>query len=243
MAALGRRADQAFETARGQGRREAPEAYAFDALVALAGEGGGGTPGYEVMVRVDHSALLRGYALDGETCEMPGFGPVSAQVVADIMECGDPFYKAIVTKGKDVVGVAHLGRRPNAYQRSALDWLYPSCAAQGCGVRSRYCQTDHRTDWAQSHVTVLDLLDRLCKFHHDQKTYQGWGLVEGKGKRAFVAPEDPRHPRHGPCPAPPGPLQAGQARAAPRPVPPPCPPAPGAGPAQTAPPGAQPRLL
>jgi hypothetical protein len=237
MAALGPLAEQAFAAARQEGRREAPEAYAFDALVELASGPGGGAPGYEVMVRVDHSALLRGYVIDGETCEMPGFGPVSPQVVADIMECGDPFYKSILTKGKDVVGVAHLGRRPNAHQRSALDWLYPTCAVAGCGVRSRHCQTDHRTDWAQSHVTVFELLDRLCKMHHDLKTYQGWGLVEGKGKRAFVPPEDPRHPRHGPQAAPPGPPP----RPGPGPIP--SPPPPTRAPSQPAPPGAQPRLL
>jgi hypothetical protein len=237
MAALGPLAEQAFAAARQEGRREAPEAYAFDALVELASGPGGGAPGYEVMVRVDHSALLRGYVIDGETCEMPGFGPVSPQVVADIMECGDPFYKSILTKGKDVVGVAHLGRRPNAHQRSALDWLYPTCAVEGCGVRSRHCQTDHRTDWAQSHVTVFELLDRLCKMHHDLKTYQGWGLVEGKGKRAFVPPEDPRHPRHGPQAAPPGPPP----RPGPGPIP--SPPPPTRAPSQPAPPAAQPRLL
>ena len=150
MAALAPLADGAFEAARKQDRREAPEAYAFDALVALASGAGGGASGYEVMVRVDHSALVRGYALDGETCELAGFGPVSPQVVLDIMDADDPFLKAILTKGKDVVGVAHLGRRPTAHQRSALDWLYPSCAVEGCGVRSQYCQTDHRADWAQS---------------------------------------------------------------------------------------------
>ena len=248
MAALGPLAERAFEMAREEGRREAPEAYAFDALVELASGPGGGASGYEVMVRVDHSALLRGYVIDGETCEIPGFGPVSPQVVADIMECGDPFYKSILTKGKDVVGVAHLGRRPNAHQRSALDWLYPTCAVEGCGVRSRHCQTDHRTDWAQSHVTVFELLDRLCKMHHDLKTYQGWGLVEGKGKRAFVPPEDPRHPRHGASAAPPGPPPAppapppGPAQPAPRPGPAPSPLTPTRAASQPGPPGRQPRL-
>ena len=242
MAALAPLADGAFEAARKQDRREAPEAYAFDALVALASGAGGGASGYEVMVRVDHSALVRGYALDGETCELAGFGPVSPQVVLDIMDADDPFLKAILTKGKDVVGVAHLGRRPTAHQRSALDWLYPSCAVEGCGVRSQYCQTDHRADWAQAHVTVFELLDRLCKFHHDLKTYQGWGLVAGKGKRAFVPPEDARHPRHGP----PG-------GTSPPPPPPPVhrpPPAPSASPQRPTSippppdrPGAQPRLL
>jgi hypothetical protein len=199
MAAVQALADEAFEVARREGRHEAPEAYAFDGLVALAG-GAGKTPGYEVMVRVDHSALVRGYAVDGETCEVAGFGTVSPQVVLDLIGSEDPFLKAIATKGKDVIGVAHLGRRPNAYQRSALDWLFPTCAAQGCGVRASFLQTDHRADWARTHVTMLDLLDRLCRHHHSLKTTQGWALVEGRGKRLFVPPADPRHP--GPAPGP-----------------------------------------
>jgi hypothetical protein len=56
---------------------------------------------------------------------------------------------------------------------------------------------DHRHDWAATHVTVLSLIDRLCSHHHRLKTRQNWGLVEGRGKRAFVAPGDSRHPRHG----------------------------------------------
>ena len=48
---------------------------------------------------------------------------------------------------------------------------------------------------AASHTTILDLLDRLCPHHHDLKTIDNWALVEGRGKRAFVPPDDPRHPR------------------------------------------------
>ena len=168
--------------------------------MALAGSGERRRPGYEVMVRVDFDTLLRGYALDGETCEVTGFGTVTPQVVADIIATEDPFLKTVVTKGKDVVGVAHLGRVPNAYQRSALDWLYPACAVQGCPTRAQFLQSDHRAEWSRTHYTVLDLLDRLCPRHHRQKTTEGWALVKGTGKRAFVGPTDPRHP--GPCPAP-----------------------------------------
>jgi hypothetical protein len=32
----------------------------------------------------------------------------------------------------------------------------------------------------------------------DLKTHHRWGLVEGTGVRAFVAPDDPRHPANGP---------------------------------------------
>ncbi len=196
MAAITSLADDAFATARKEGRREPPEAYAFDGLVHLATSGGAQASNTDIIVRVDHSALVRGYAIDGEICEIAGFGPVSPRVVVDIMEADDPFLKSVVTKGKDVIGVAHLGRRPNAYQQTALDWLFPTCAAEGCGTRATFLQTDHREDWARTHFTVVDLLDRLCKFHHDLKTYQGWRLVAGRGKRPFVPPEDPLHPRH-----------------------------------------------
>ncbi len=222
MAALRPLADKAFEAARKDGRRERPEAYAWDALVDLAsssagggrgdgggrngddggggdsGRGGGGRrgPRAEVMVRVDYSALLRGYPLDGEICDIPGFGPTTVEAVRDMIATGDPVLKAIVTNGKKVVGVVHMRRRPNAYQKSALDWLFPTCAANGCGTRACFLETDHREDWAHTHITVLELLDRLCRYHHRLKTTKGWALVEGTGKRDFVPPEDPRHPRH-----------------------------------------------
>jgi len=47
-----------------------------------------------------------------------------------------------------------------------------------------------------AHITVLELLDRLCRYHHRLKTTNGWALVDGTGKRDFVPPEDPRHPRY-----------------------------------------------
>ncbi len=99
-----------------------------------------------------------------------------------------------------MVGVAHLSRRPTAYQQSALEWLYPTCAVAGCSASS-WLENDHRVDWAKTHLTVFDLLDRLCTHHHDRKSLDGWALITGSGKRAFVPPDDFRHPRHGPVAA------------------------------------------
>jgi uncharacterized protein DUF222 len=197
MAALRTVADGLFKAARGEGRREPPEAYAFDALVQLVtgGEGAGVARGRtKVLVRVDFEALLRGIVADGEVCEIAGFGPVPVSVVEALLAQGDTFLAAVITKGVAVTGVAHLGRRPTAAQRSALEWLYPTCAVEGCSALAR--QIDHRVDWAKTHITLLDLLDGYCGHHHDLKTYDGWALVEGVGKRAFVPPSDPRHPRN-----------------------------------------------
>jgi hypothetical protein len=47
---------------------------------------------------------------------------------------------------------------------------------------------------------MLEWLDRMCDHHHDMKTRKGWMLVIGTGKRAFVAPEDPRHPNNAHAP-------------------------------------------
>ena len=127
-------------------------------------------------------------------CEIAGFGPVAVSAVRDMIDTDDPFLTAVVTRGQKVVGVAHLGRRPNALQQTALQWLYPSCANQACSAQARL-DYDHRVDWSRTHFTVLDLLDRLCGHCHALKTRQNWSLVEGRGKRALVPPDDPRHPR------------------------------------------------
>lgn len=160
-----------------------------------------------VMIRVDLDALLRGVPLEGELCEIAGYGPVPVSVIEDLIATESPFIIGLLTKAQALTGVYHHGRHPNAYQRSALDFLHPTCAVEGCSSRAGL-QYDHREDFSKTRITAFDLLDRLCRHHHDRKTRQGWALVEGRGKRPFVAPGDPRHPRHhtppaGPFPGPP----------------------------------------
>jgi hypothetical protein len=126
-----------------------------------------------------------------ETCELVGFGPVAVSAIRDMIDSGDPFLAAVATKGQPIVGVAHLGRRATARQQTALEWLYPACAVEGCPAQA-FLEIDHREEWAHTHVTVFDLLDRLCSRHHALKTNDGWALIHGTGKRPFVPPDDPR---------------------------------------------------
>jgi hypothetical protein len=152
-------------------------------------------PDVKMLVRVDLPVLLRGYPTGDDVCEIVGYGPVATSVIRDLIDTADPFLAAIATDGEQVLGVAHLGRRANAKQQSALEWLYPVCAVEGCN-RSTYLENDHREDWAKTHLTVLDWLDRPCAHHHRLKTHHGWALVDGHGKRPMVPPDDPRHPRY-----------------------------------------------
>ncbi len=205
-----------FQDARRAGVRERPDAYAADALVAAVCGDPAGAPtgaGPKVIVRIDHGALVRGHLEGDEVCEVAGVGPISVAAVKELALNEDPFWAAVVTKGHDVVNVAHLGRHPNAFQRTALEWLYPGCAVRGCNQQVRI-EWDHRDDWARTHVTALPRLDGLCSYHHRMKTTRGWMLVEGRGKRDFVAPTDPRHParRRQGCV---GPASGGGSRAGP----------------------------
>jgi hypothetical protein len=122
---------------------------------------------------------------------------VAVSAVEDILATGSAFLAGVVTRADRLVGVVHFGRQPTAKQQTGLEWIYPTCAADGCGRHVRL-QRDHRVDWARSKVTVFELLDLLCPFHHGLKTTKGWALVEGRGKRAFVPPDDPSHPQHAP---------------------------------------------
>jgi hypothetical protein len=151
----------------------------------------------KILIRVDLDSFLRGFPIDGETCDLVGHGPISVSAVKDIINHGDAFITAILTKGHQVSGVVHLGRKPTAYQRTAIEWLHPTCAVAGC-PNTAHLELDHRHDWSRTHITILDWLDALCHHHHQLKTRQAWALVAGTGKRAFVPPDDPSHPNHPP---------------------------------------------
>src|SRR5215207_8490210 len=171
-------------------------------------------PRYLALLRVDVQALRRGRADGEEMCEIQGVGPVPVSVARDLL--GQAIVKLVITRGTDVLNVTHLGRGPTAAQRAALLWMNPTCAVQGC-TRTRV-EWDHQIPWAETHHTRLDELDALCEFHHDLKTRCGYALVPGKGKRAFVPPDDPRHPARQPAragPAPP-PSDHGPPAAAPK---------------------------
>jgi hypothetical protein len=213
MAVIGVELDRIFHQARRDGVRESAEAYAVDALVAVAEEatgvngtgsigtgppvtdGGTGCGGrsasdVKVIVRVDHSALLRGEVADGELCEIAGLGPVPVSTVNQWI-AGDAFKVAIVTEGVDIRSIVHMGRSPIELQRTALQWhTAGTCAIEGCSSTARL-EIDHVAEWSQTGRTTLDELARVCGHHHDLKTHNGYrfGPLGPNGKRPLIAPD------------------------------------------------------
>jgi hypothetical protein len=167
-------------------------AYAADALATFVlGDGGAGAKGAgaTVHVVVDHGALVRGGAVDGEVCEIPGVGPVDVAWVRELI--GSAFLTAIIRRGKDIVTVAHLGRHIPAEVRTALLVRGRECVVEGCNNRG-YLERDHVQDHAKGGPTSFENLGWLCYLHHRLKS-SGWLLGPcdaATGKRALRAPPD-----------------------------------------------------
>src|SRR3954462_14929240 len=127
-------ANTEFDLARLEERHESEAAYAADAMLAMARTAGGGTATVpkvdgkrvrrpvpaRVIFRCDVAAAKRGWVEPGEVGDLIGHGPVPVSAIRDVVEHQNPFIAAVVTKGVDVISVAHLGRNPKAHQRTAL---------------------------------------------------------------------------------------------------------------------------
>ena len=215
MALIDANKDRIFHDARRAGLREPSEAYAADALAALAdlpsrskrslstrcdadraddtGEMVEDWSFAKMIVRVDLTALDRGSVAAGEVCELAGRGPIP---VADAwrMIDGDAFVAAVSTKGTEIDKVVHLGRKPTVLQKTALEWFSAGeCSIDGCTSPARL-EIDHVADWADTKITSLPDLASPCGHHHDLKTHHGYtfGPRLPNGKRRLIPPDETR---------------------------------------------------
>jgi hypothetical protein len=181
LATIRSRADALQDEARRAGQSEPPEAYAADALVSLVD--GQGAPRAVVHVHVSQEALARGHTAAGETCRIPGVGPITVGAARRLAAKGS--VKLLETSGVNVQRVAHAGRMIPAHLRSALEARDPACVVPGCNKR-RDLEIDHIVPFSSGGETRLDNLARLCKWHHAQKTHHGWRLTGGPGEWRWI---------------------------------------------------------
>jgi Domain of unknown function (DUF222) len=178
VTALQTETDAVFGEARKSGHRESTAAYAADALVGLVtGTSVTATaassttsrpttsqPTTTMHLRVDLAALRRGELEEGETCEIPGVGPVPRATARNVL--GQSLLNVIITDGVDVTSVCHLGRAVPAHVRSALEDRDEKCVVPGCDV-ARGLEIDHyQMAFENGGPTELWNLCRLCRWHH-----------------------------------------------------------------------------
>jgi hypothetical protein len=189
MGAINARTDDLVAEAIRGGWFESRESHTVDALIDLVRPGTAqpSGPGAVVHVVVDYDALVRGHTVAGETCEIPGIGPIPVTLAQQMSE--DAILKVLVTHGVDVVTVAHAGYTIPAHLRSALDVRDPKCIVPHCDM-TRNLQKDHRNAYGRTRVTKLDDLAHLCRWHHYQKTFLGYTYRGGPGTWEWLPPAD-----------------------------------------------------
>jgi hypothetical protein len=206
VTALQTETDAVFGEARKSGHRESTAAYAADALVGLVtGTSVTATaassttsrpttsqPTTTMHLRVDLAALRRGELEEGETCEIPGVGPVPRATARNVL--GQSLLNVIITDGVDVTSVCHLGRAVPAHVRSALEDRDEKCVVPGCDV-ARGLEIDHyQMAFENGGPTELWNSCRLCRWHHYLKTHCDFAITGEPGSWEWRAPLSDRSP-------------------------------------------------
>ena len=178
--------NQLFEEARKAGSKEPLCAYRADALAGLvSGERPSVHSGVDILVRVDHQALLRGRTEGTELAEIDGVGPLPVPKVLDLMS--DASVKVIFDHGTDISRIFHFNRTINATLFTALVHRDPRCVVAGCGA-TRFLEIDHVTPFAEGGPTTLANLVRLCSYHHALKSNDGYTLRRDHDRWCFDPP-------------------------------------------------------
>ncbi|HEY2214390.1 MAG TPA: HNH endonuclease signature motif containing protein, partial [Acidimicrobiales bacterium] len=155
------------------GSDEPLEAFRMDALLNLLSQGGVGSAP-SVLVLVDAESLRQGSMVPGGTCEIDGIGVVSVEAATELL--GEGNVQFIVKDGVDIRTVTSATRAIPRRVELALIARDRVCAVPGCGARFGL-QIDHRdTDFSDGGPTEIENLVRLCRSHHDLKTYGGFRL-------------------------------------------------------------------
>lgn len=174
IASLERTTNELFEEARASGSQEPLHAYRADALAGLiVGERTAEHSGVDVIVRVDHEALVRGHAEGDEMAEIDGVGPLPVPKIVDLMS--DAGVKVVFAHANDVSRIYHFTRTINASILTALIHRDPRCVVGGCGA-TRFLEIDHVVPFSEGGPTTLANLARLCSFHHSLKSNEGYVL-------------------------------------------------------------------
>jgi ribose 1,5-bisphosphokinase PhnN len=152
-----------------------------------------------VDIRVDLTTLAR---LDDRPAEIPGWGPVIADVARRVAldQAHDPWTVTVVDGG-EVVHTGPIRRRPDSYQRRRSLARTPTCVFPGCRMPARRSDLDHTQPYARGGPTIPGNLGPLCRHHHRLKHRAGWHLDQPHpgvfhwtsvlGREYEVTPEPP----------------------------------------------------
>jgi hypothetical protein len=126
-----------------------------------------------VDIRVELTTLLE---LDDQPGEIPGWGPVIADITRQLVSDSDQAeWRMAIEHQCQLVDVITTRRRPTKAQKRIVETRNPTCVFPGCRMPARQSDLDHQNPWAVTHYTQTSGLEPLCRHHHRLK-HRNWKL-------------------------------------------------------------------
>ncbi len=127
----------------------------------------------EIAVVVDADVLAG--ARTGFGLSPDGAWVVPAEWIDELAQTGNTFWYRMVREPvtKDILTIDYRGRYAPDTLKTALFFLYGTCATPGCTTPAWKCEFDHIVPWPEGKTTASNIQPK-SKAHHGQK---GHGLV------------------------------------------------------------------
>jgi len=147
-----------------------------------------GRSGGAIELRVDLTTLA---GLDENPGEIPGWGPVIADIARQVTESRPRNQWRFTVTGTDgdIVCAGTTRRRPTADRRRQVEARNPTCVFPGCRMPASASDLDHNHPWAEQHATMTDDLAPLCRHDHVTRHQRGWTVRRSRpGVYVWVSP-------------------------------------------------------
>jgi hypothetical protein len=138
-------------------------------------------------ITVDLTTLA---GLDDKPGEIPGWGPVIADIARQVaQEQDDAQWRYTITDPDgQMVSNGTTRRRPTTTMKRAVEAKARTCVFPGCRMPSRECDIDHNQAWNEGGATTECNLAPLCRHHHTIK-HRGWTITQPKpGSYTWTSP-------------------------------------------------------
>jgi hypothetical protein len=139
-----------------------------------------------VDIRVDLTTLA---GLDEKAAEIPGMGPVIADVARKVAFAQQKAeWRVTVTDNNGELILAETTRRrPTATQIRQIYAQHPTCVFPGCRIPAKDCDLDHNIPRAQGGPTTKTNINPKCRHDHILKDH-GWTHRYHNGRHIWTSP-------------------------------------------------------
>ena len=175
-----RRINRLARALKAKGDRRRIDQIRADILLDLLtgnGQPNGSSDKGVVEIRVDMTTLA---GIDDQPGEVPGWGPVLADVARQIVdEASDAEWRIVpVDENGQPLGVVTTKRRPSTAQKRIVETRNPTCVFPGCRMPADQCDLNHEIPWAEAHRTTIRELGPLCRHDHNNHHRHRWKLKQ-----------------------------------------------------------------